>query len=73
MPEQTELQLITVATTAWELEKLLDGARLTLYGQSGEWSAVVWLDQTTYGIGKGSTWYQAADRALRNARGKRNA
>lgn len=65
-----EPHLITVATTAWEVDKLLDGVRLTLYGRNPEWSAVVWLDDNTYGVGKGNSWYLAADRALRNARGK---
>lgn len=70
MPDPTEPQLIHGETTARELEELLGTARLTLYGANCEWSAVVWLDQETYGVGKGQTWYQAADRALRNAKGK---
>lgn len=67
-----EPHLITAMTTARELQELMDDARLTLYGQGIEWSAVVWLDQKTWGVGKGSSWYMAADLALRNARRKRN-
>ena len=67
----TEPNLITGETTATEFEELLAGARLTLYGSGGEWNAVVWMnDEKIWGTGKGSTWYQAADRALRSARGK---
>lgn len=67
---QEEPHLITADTTSREIEELLGDARLTLYGRGIEWNAVVWLDKKTYGVGKGGSWYLAADRALRNARGK---
>lgn len=65
-----EPHLITGFTTAREIDELLGGARLTLYGAGVEWNAVVWLDGKLWGVGKGSAWYVAADRALRHARGK---
>lgn len=61
--------MITADTTARELEDALGSDRLTLYGQHGEWSAVVWREPL-WGIGKGTTWWEAADKALKNLREK---
>lgn len=71
-PPKEEPHVITGDTTARDIQELLGTDRLTLYGAGVEWSAVVWIGGA-YGVGKGGTWYLAADRALRNARGKVNA